>query len=460
MEEIRVPQLGQSVEEASIVEWLKQEGDHVKKGDPLFTLQTDKAEIEHESPVDGVLRKILLEPDILAPVLTVAALIGGEDEPLPDLSQYDGADSAPAGEAAVAAAHDAPAAPAPGAGEVTRPTPPSTTPEETRRHKASPRARAQAARLGLAEQELEGVTGSGPAGRVLEEDVAAAGQPPTRVAPTAKRLAEMEGVDLRRVTGTGPGGRIMKEDVERAAAQAPAGAAVPTPAETGPAAQPSPDAARRTPLSPMRRIIAERMVESKTNAPHYYMTVEVDMAESARFREGGGAFKPSYNDFVLRAAARGLQAFPMVNARWAGDAIEESADINLGFAVALPTGLVVPVVKEAQRKSLQDIHRETRELTDKARNNRLTPDDYTGNTFTVSNLGALGVDHFTAIINQPDSAILAVGQIKDRPVVIDGGIHVRPIMKLTLSSDHRVIDGALAAQFLGYVKTVLENADY
>ncbi len=438
MEEIKMPQLGQSVEEASIVEWFKQEGDRVEKGEPLFSIQTDKAEIEYESPVAGVLRKILLPPDELAPVLTVVGLVGDEDEALPDLSQYTSEQSAPAappeqepGETAAPAKTKSPASSA-------------ALASSGRQAGVSPRARNTAQRLGV---DPTATAGSGPGGRVIEEDVIAAASDQPKVTPTARRLAELEGVDLATVQGSGAGGKITKADVERAA--------------SAPAAQPEGGAGvRRIALTPMRRIIADRMSQSKHEAPHYYMTVEVDMAASRQFREGVGSFKPSYNDFVLRACVRAIQDFPLVNARWAGDAIEQVADVNIGFAVALPDGLVVPVVKQAQTKSLRQLHEESRQLAEKARNGRLTPDDYSGNTFTVSNLGAFGVDHFTAIINQPDSAILAVGQIKEQPVVIDGGIQVRPIMKMTLSSDHRVIDGAVAAQFLGRVKKILEEADY
>ena len=441
MEEIKMPQLGQSVEEASIVEWFKKEGDRVEKGEPLFSIQTDKAEIEYESPVAGTLRKILLPPDELAPVLTVAALVGGEDEELPDLSQY----GAGAGvQSAAAAEPEAAEQPTPAVTTAQTPAAPAPAPAGEQAG-VSPRARNTAARLGV---DPASITGSGPKGRIIEVDVVAAAERQPKVTPTARRLAELEGVNLAAIAGTGPAGKILKADVERAAA--------------APATQPAQaaGAAGRTPLSPMRRIIAERMSQSKHDAPHYYMTVEVDMTASRQFRQGVGAFKPSYNDFVLRACVRAIQDYPLVNARWAGDAIEQVADINIGFAVALPDGLVVPVVKQAQSKTLQEIHNETRQLTEKARNGKLTPDDYSGNTFTVSNLGAFGVDHFTAIINQPDSAILAVGQMREKPVVIDGGIHVRPIMKMTLSSDHRVIDGAVAAQFLGRVKEILENADY
>ena len=279
----------------------------------------------------------------------------------------------------------------------------------------------------------------------MEADVVAYGEKvrSVKITPTARRLARATGLDITTIPGTGPGAKVMKADVPGAAAR---------PQRLG-----VPGVTKRILLTPMRRIIAERMSESLFSAPHYYITVEVDMTAARSLRNSLETFKPSYNDMVMRAAALALQKFPGVNARWAGDAIEEVEDINLGFAVALPAGLVVPVVKQAQNKSLEQIHQECRELAKRARDGKLTPDDYSGSTFTISNLGAFGVDHFTAIINPPDSAILAVGQIKDRPTVVDGDIQVRPIMKLTLSSDHRVIDGAVAAQFIGGLKKMLER---
>ncbi|MDX9972749.1 MAG: dihydrolipoamide acetyltransferase family protein [FCB group bacterium] len=432
MHEIKMPQMGQSVEEASIVQWLKKEGERVEKGDPIASIQTDKAEIEYESPESGILRKIVVPADELVPVMTVIALIGEADEALPEVGGAPAAAPSVAAATATASTTSTPSAASP-------PAPVAKTGAA-----ASPRAKAKAAELNA---DLSKVAGSGVGGRIMEADVvaqaSAAGE--VRATPTAKRVAEMQGVDLGQVAGSGPRGKVMKADVLGAAA-------TPPPAAAGDV--------KRTPLSPMRRIIAQRMAESLFTAPHYYVTVEVDMAAAASYRSAMTTFKPSYNDLVIRATARALQKWPQVNVRWCGDAVEEVADINLGFAVALPTGLIVPVVRRAQDKSLQDINRECRELTEKARVGKLLPDDYQGNTFTISNLGGFGVDHFTAIINQPDSAILAVGQIKDRPVVIDGGIHVRPIMKLTLSSDHRVIDGALAAQFMGTLKQILESADF
>ena len=438
MYEIKMPQLGQSVEEATVVEWLKQEGDLVKQGEPLCTVQTDKAEIEVESTVSGVVRKLLVAPDETVPVLTVIALVGDPDEPLPDLDKYRAAPAAAKAEAEPSAV-------------AVRPKPgvvPLERPAEVGRVLVSPRARTRAKELRV---DPRLASGTGPRGRVVEADVVAYAERlgAIKVTPTARRLAAAKGVDVTAVTGTGVGGKITKQDVGRAAERL----------TVSPEASVMPEG-KRVPLTPMRRVIAERMTASKFAAPHYYITVEVDVTEIvARYRSGGLAFKPSYNDLVLAGTVKALREYPSVNARWDGDAVIELADVNLGVAVALPTGLIVPVLRRAQTLSLLEIHQGCRELTDKARTGKLVPDDYVGNTFTVSNLGAYGVDHFTAIINQPDSAILAVGQIKDRPVVIEDGIQIRPIMKLTLSSDHRVVDGAMAAQFMGRLKEILDTAD-
>lgn len=435
MNEIKMPQMGQSVEEASIVSWLKKEGDVVEKGDPIFTIQTDKAEIECEATESGTLRKILVAEDIEVPVFTVVALVGSPDEALPDLSQY-------ATSAASAAATPTPVvAPEPAATPVATSTPAATTKGNGA---ASPRARhtAHAEHIDLAL-----LSGTGPGGRVIEEDVrahaSALGE--VRSTPTARRVAREQGVDLTQVQGSGPRGRITKEDVQAAASQ-PRAAAAPK--------------GGTTPLTPMRRVIAERLTASKFSAPHFYVTVEIDMLNAVAFRKGVTEDRPSFNDLVMYATAQALLEFPMVNARWKGDSIEQVPEINLGFAVALEAGLIVPVVRNVENLSLRGLRQATLAQAEKARINKLTPDDYSGSTFTVSNLGVFGVDHFTAIINQPDSAILAVGQIKDQVVAIDGGIHIRPMMKLTLSSDHRVIDGALAAQFMGRLKEILEAAAF
>lgn len=442
MHEILLPKLGQSVEEAQIVQWLKKEGDAVSEGEPLFTVQTDKAEIECESTAAGVLRKILLEAGTDVPVMTVVALVGAADEALPDLGKYGVAGGAPA--AAPAEAAPVSAAPAPVAAETASVSAPGGA--------VSPRARKAAEEKGV---DLAAVKGSGVGGRVMAADVLAQASAAdgVKITPTAKRMAANAGLDVTALAGSGIGGKITKDDVSRAG-QAPAPKAAPS-APAAPVA-----GVTRVPLTAMRRIIAQRMSESKYTAPHYYITVEIDMAKVKACRAGIKTFKATFNDFVLCAVVRALREFPQVNARWAGDAIEQVADINLGVAVALPTGLIVPVIKAAQDLSLEGISKAAKDLATKAQTGKLLPDDYTGNTFTVSNLGAYGVESFTAIINQPDSAIIAVGQMKDRVVAIDGAIHIRPIMKMTISSDHRVVDGSLAAQFMGRVKAILEAGEF
>ena len=404
MHEFKLPQLGQSVEEAAITQWLKAEGDAVSMGEPVCMVQTDKAEIEVEADAAGVLRKILVPEDEEVPVFTVIALIGDADEALPDSV---GAAPAPA----AAPAEEEPTATPVAAAASAAVASPSPTPASGDRQYVSPRARKTAGERNVSTQ---GLAGSGPKGRVIEEDV-------LNASPTA--------------------------------AAAPVASPSPTPVAV-------PSIGAVTGLSPMRKVIAERMVASKFQAPHFYVTVEVDMLNSVAFRQNLGIFKPSYNDLVLRAAARALQEYPQVNAQWTGEGIVQQPHVNMGMAVALEEGLIVPVIRNMEQMSLKQIHEAAREMAEKARTGKLMPDDYVGNTFTVSNLGVFGVDEFTAIINQPDSAILAVGQMKEQVVAIDGGIQVRPIMKMTVSSDHRVIDGSVAAQFMGRMKQILEEADF
>jgi pyruvate dehydrogenase E2 component (dihydrolipoamide acetyltransferase) len=444
MQEILLPKMGNSVEEAEIVKWFKQEGDPVIEGEPLFSIQTDKAEVECESTATGILRKILVPEGVEVPVLSVVALVGAADEALPDLTRY-GIGASPQADAASVAAVSSVAASAPSAMPVAMEIPPGDN------RPISPRARKAASELGV---NLASLVGGGVGGRIMEADVrnASADGKAAKITPTARRMAENAGLSVAGIAGTGIGGKVTKSDIARAME-------TPDPANQASAAAPS-EGVRLVPLTPMRRIIAERMCSSKYSAPHYYITVEADMSAAKAFRAGNKAFKASFNDLVLFAAARALREFPGVNARWRGDAIEEGGDVNLGMAVALSSGLMVPVIRKAQLLSLEGLCAAGKALAEKAQTGKLLPDDYQGNTFTVSNLGAFGVDHFTAIINQPDSAILAVGQMKDRVVVVDGGIHVRPIMKLTLSSDHRVIDGAVAAKFMGRLREILEEAAF
>jgi pyruvate dehydrogenase E2 component (dihydrolipoamide acetyltransferase) len=281
-------------------------------------------------------------------------------------------------------------------------------------------------------------------------------------------MAAQKNVPLEQVTGSGPGGRIVKRDIEGytpAAAPAPAPAA---PAAAGEAAKakrpaipvPSVPPGTAIPLTSMRRTIAKRLAESLFTAPHFYVTVEIDMGHAVALREqllAAEDVKVSFNDLVLKACAKALTRFPTVNASWTGEAIQTHAEVHIGVAVSLAEGLITPVVKNADRKSVGEISREVKELAARARDKKLKPEEFMGSTFTVSNLGMFDVSEFTAIINPPESCILAVGAVRKQPVVVDDRIEIGHRMKVTLSSDHRVVDGALAAQFLAEVRRLLEN---
>jgi pyruvate dehydrogenase E2 component (dihydrolipoamide acetyltransferase) len=280
----------------------------------------------------------------------------------------------------------------------------------------------------------------------------------TKASPLARNMAARQNVPLHAVQGSGPGGRIIKRDIEAYVAGGGATAlrAVPSPSAPVPSITPGQEIA----LSSMRKVIAQRLAQSMFSAPHFYVTVEIDMDQAVALREqilAAQDVKVSYNDFIVKACARALAKFPMVNASWGNDKILTHGDVNVGVAVALPDGLITPVVRNADRKGIVAIAQEVRELAGRAREKRLKPEEYSGSTFTISNLGMFDVDEFTAIINPPDSAILAVGSVKRVPVVDGDSIRPGHRMKITLSSDHRVIDGALAAQFLQEVRRLLEN---
>ena len=285
-----------------------------------------------------------------------------------------------------------------------------------------------------------------------------------KASPLARAIAARKNVPLASVAGSGPGGRIVKRDVEGwvaaplpAPALRPTGAAAPT---RHPIPAPSVKPGTAIPLTSMRRTIAKRLAESLYTAPHFYVTVEIDMDAAVSLREQlvrAEDVKVSYNDLVLKACAKALTRFPTVNASWTGETIQTHADVHLGVAVSLPEGLITPVVRNADRKHVVEIAREVKELAARAREKRLKPEEYYGSTFTVSNLGMFDVTEFTAIINPPESGILAVGAVRKVPVVKDDLLAVGHRMKVTLSSDHRVVDGALAAQFLAEVRRLLEN---
>jgi pyruvate dehydrogenase E2 component (dihydrolipoamide acetyltransferase) len=280
-----------------------------------------------------------------------------------------------------------------------------------------------------------------------------------KASPLARNMAAERNIPLTSVAGSGPGGRVIKRDIEAWAAPTPAPSPEARPA-AGPAPQPSIAPGQEIPLSSMRKTIAKRLAASMFTAPHYYVSMDIDMDAAVAAREQllrAKNVKISFNDLVVKACARALTRFPIVNASWAGDRILTHAAIHVGVAVALPDGLITPVVRHADRKSVLGIGREVRELAARAREKKLRPEEYTDSTFTVSNLGMYDVTEFTAIINPPESAILAVGAVRKLPVVVNEQVRTGHRMRVTLSSDHRVVDGAVAAQFLQEVRRLLEN---
>ena len=279
-----------------------------------------------------------------------------------------------------------------------------------------------------------------------------------KASPLARSMAAQRNIPLDAVAGSGPNGRIIKRDIESWAGAPPAHRApAAAPAPAGPTITPG----QEIPVSGMRRTIAKRLAESMFTAPHFYVTVEIDMDAAVELREQlqrGEDVKVTYNDLVVKACAKALTRFPIVNGSWAGDKIVTHGEVHVGVAVTIPDGLITPVVRNADRKSVLDISREVKDLAARARERKLKPEEFTGSTFTISNLGMYGVSEFTAIINPPESAILAVGAVQRVPVAAeDGAIHAGHRMKVTLSADHRVVDGAMAAQFLAEVRRLLEN---
>ena len=445
--EVIMPVLGMTMESGIIVEWMKNEGDAVTEGEVLFNVETDKSVMEVEAKASGTLLKILHGPGDDVPIQQVIAYIGEEGEAI--AGDGDAGDGGGAGGGSDGGA-DA-----------------STTGAARSDDAGAPREAAQA--TPSPQQNGQG----GPAVSEQDGQPGQSGQPArVKISPKARRHARDLGVSIENIVGTGPGGRIVFSDVEAIAAQAgaasaPVSATAPAPAPaTAPAASGpgSKGVQRRAPLSGLRKVAATRLAESASTIPHFYLTMDVDMTRLTGLREQliaygekRGLARVSVNDLIIKAAGITLQAFPAVNASLEGSEVVEYADVNVGFAVALDDGLVVPVVASADQKSVFEIAAATRSLGEKARGRGLGPEDYGYGTFTISNLGMYGVDQFTAIINPPEAAILAVGRVKDTPVAVDGKVEIRAMMSVTLSSDHRLIDGAVAGQFLAHLRDVLEQ---
>lgn len=451
--EVILPKLGQTMEEGTIVEWLKREGDAVSRGDVLFTTESDKATLEVEAPGRGFLRKIIAAAGENVPVLSVVGLITSTvDE---DLSDYSSA-----GIVKVALE---PAEVSTSEGEEGALT--LEAPAEGGRVFSSPRARKLAREKGV---DLAQVIGTGPNGRVVERDVAAYLEAAPKVTPVARRLAEQSGVDLRTIAGTGPGGRITKEDVEQAVTPPVVQAVESAPVRPG---APAP-AAVETPLSGIRAVIARRMYGSHQTTAPVTLTTEADATDLVALRELLKAslakelgFNIGYNDLLIKIAARALRELPYMNARLdnpdpsnpTAGTIRQLDSVHVALAVDTERGLLVPVIRDADRKGIADIGQEVRSVVERARAGTAAPDELSGSTFTITNLGMHEIDAFTPLINLPEAAILGVGRIKPRAVVIDDDVVVRKTMWLSLTFDHRLVDGAPAARFLQRVKQLVEE---
>jgi pyruvate dehydrogenase E2 component (dihydrolipoamide acetyltransferase) len=405
---VRMPKMSDTMEEGTLVSWQKKVGDKVKSGDILAEVETDKATMELEAYEDGTLLFVGIKEGEAVPVDAIIAVIGEEGANVEGLLARENGEAP-----AESAAQEAP--------------------------------KAEAAK----EEKTVSVADSGD--RI-------------KASPLAKRLADEKGINLSDVAGSGDNGRIVKRDVDEfkpaAKSEAPAKAA-PAKAEAAPVAAPASGDFTDTPVSQMRKTIARRLSDSLFTAPHFYVTMEIVMDKAMALRPQLNEVSPakiSFNDMVIKACAVALKQHPAVNSAWLGDKIRKYNYVNIGVAVAVDEGLLVPVIRDADKKTLSTISGEVKDLAGKAKDKKLQPKDWEGNTFSISNLGMFGVDEFTAIINPPDSCILAIGGIKKVAAFKeDGTIYPTNIMKVTLSADHRVVDGALAAQFLNTVKKLLEE---
>lgn len=403
MPEVTMPKMSDTMEEGKIVRWLKHEGDQVERGEVIAEIETDKANVEMEAYEAGVLRRLLASEGDTVPVGQAIAVLESPQEATPveptPRPQPEATQPMPLPEAEVAAAKE---------------QKPPVTAEVTERILAS---------------------------------------------PVARKMAEDKGIDLAQVRGTGPNGRITEADIEAYMKQQESPTAAPQVAPPAPTAGEVPSEEQE--LSRMRKTIAERMTRSKQSIPHFYVTAQIEMDWSAKMREelneDETQAKVSFTDLIIKACALALRAFPSVNGSYHDDKLLLHKQINVGIAVALDDGLIVPVLHDADKKPLRQIATETRELAQRARENRLHASDLSGATFTISNLGMFDVESFIAIINPPETASLAVGTIRDVPVVADGAIGISKLMKATVSADHRVLDGAVAARFLQEVKRRLES---
>lgn len=490
---VEMPKMSDTMEEGVLVAWLAEEGAEVSAGDVIAQVETDKATMDLEVYDDGVLLKRVVDEGDSVPIGALIAVLGKEGESADDVLQKYGGDGAAGGEAEVKAA--APAAqenePAPagaeGKAEVAEAIDAEAPSAKPVQNDGAPTGSQSGGSSGDAAPAGTTAEGYGHRPDAAEPTSSAAGSSEdsgrTKASPLARRMADEAGLSLSQIRGSGPEGRVVKRDVEAAIQSGAKAPAAPRPVEV-PAAQPAPAAEPARPPAPeqapqpaaaggqdvritqMRKTIARRLAQSKFTAPHFYLTVDVDMTAAVGFRselnglaEAQGLAKVSYNDLVTKASAVALRRHPMVNASYLEDegVIRQHDAAHVAVAVAVSEGLITPVVRDADAKGLARIAQETRDLAGRAREGKLDPSEYAGSTFTTSNLGMFGIAEFTAIINPPNACILAIGAIRDVPVVKDGAVVPGKTMTLTLSCDHRVVDGATGAQFLGDVRAMLEQ---
>jgi pyruvate dehydrogenase E2 component (dihydrolipoamide acetyltransferase) len=412
-EVIRMPKMSDTMTEGVIAEWHKKEGDKVKPGDILADVETDKATMELENFEAGTLLYVGVKKGDSVPVNAIIAIVGKEGEDISALLKDDQKEASPKSE---------------------------TASEDTKSESAPDTPKAEPA------------TAEAPAPASSQDDDR------LKASPLARKIAEEKGIDLRSLSGTGDGGRIVKRDLDNIGAQT---AAVAT---QSPAVQFAPvvgeEKYTETPVSQMRKTIARRLAESKFSAPHFYLTIDIDMDKAMEARAQINEVAPvkvSFNDMVIKAAALALRKHPKINSSWLGDKIRYNQHIHVGVAMSVDEGLLVPVVRFADSKPLSQIAQEVKTYGAKAKDKKLQPSDWEGNTFTISNLGMFGIEEFTAIINPPDACIMAVGAIRQEAVVKKGAVVPGNRMKVTLSCDHRVVDGASGAEFLQSFKQLLEE---
>jgi pyruvate dehydrogenase E2 component (dihydrolipoamide acetyltransferase) len=413
--QIQMPKLSDTMEEGKILKWLKKEGDVVEQGEIIAEVESDKADMELEAYDSGILLKIVIPEGKGAPVGGVIAVIGEKGESV-DIDEK-GSESK----------------------KVTEKAGESEDVKKEKRDDKTTRRKTDSEKIEEEEAEVSSTPERGGDG-VL------------RISPLARRMADDHNIDLKSLKGSGPEGRIVKRDIE---AYLEGGRVSAGDEPTKPAVSETIE------LTGMRKAIARRMVESKTTVPHFYLTVEVDMERTIEFRNRINDTlkdeKVSFTDIILKLTAAALQRHPRVNSYWAGDTIKRRGDIHIGLAVALEDGLITPVIRNCDRKGIVQISKEVREYAERARAKKLKPEEYEGGCITVSNLGMFEIDYFSAIINPPESAILAIGSIVEKPVIKNGQIVPGKNMTITMSCDHRVVDGAVGAEFLRDLKKMLED---